>query len=261
MYFIMKRYYNAKKAFLLALILQLLAFSCNEVITVHTRIVNIDSDDAFLRLHFEFNKATYDPVSFVDRIDIFRNDSLICRLTCTSGKGIANWDFPSVPNGFQVNSSIKGNEIPEILKSQNVRFEFGNITRYSGYGSWVYNPKYSDSSYRWMFDEEGNQNIKIDSFYEPWVGRDIVKIESTKDFQVTDSGFELKNAKGEFVEFKAKYKRNPAYIIALVLDQSVKTGEILYLKFRVDSTKVYNEMIIVPDKSIIGIAGKYRDLK
>ena len=55
--------------------------------------------------------------------------------------------------------------------------------------------------------------------------------------------------------------RNPAYIIALVLDQSVKTGEILYLKFRVDSTKVYNEMIIVPDKSIIGIAGKYRDLK
>jgi hypothetical protein len=47
----------------------------------------------------------------------------------------------------------------------------------------------------------------------------------------------------------------------LVLDQSVKTGEILYLKFRVDSTKVYNEMIIVPDKSIIGIAGKYRDLK
>lgn len=260
----MKRYYHAKKVFLLVLILPLLAFSCNEMITVDTRIVNIDSDDAILKLYFEFKKATNDSVSFVDGIDIIRNDTLICRLTCSTGKGISNWEFPSVPNGFQVNSSIKRNEIPEILKNQNVQFKFSKFrsrTKLPGYGSWVYNPKYSESNHRWMFDKKGNQNIKIDSYYEAWIGRDIVKIESTKDFQVTDYEFELKNAKGSLVDFKVKYKRNPTNKVALVLDQSVKTGEILYLKFRIDSTKTYNETIIVPDKSIIGIVGKYQDLE
>ncbi len=231
------------------------------MITVYTRIVNIDSDDTILRLHFEFKKATNDSISFVDNIDILRNDTLICRLTCSTGKGISNWEFPSVPNDFQINSSINRDVIPEILKSQNVKFEFRSRAKLPGYGLWIYNPKYSESNYRWMFDEKGNQNIKIDSFYEPWIGRDIVKIESTKDFQVTDSDFELKNAKGELIDFKVKYKRNPTDKVALVLDQSVKTGEILYLKFQIDSIKVYKETIIVPDKSIIGIAGKYQDLK
>jgi hypothetical protein len=248
------------RVFLLILILPLLAFSCNEVITVYTRIVNIDSNDTILRLHFEFKRAKNDSISFVDRIDILRNDTLICRLVSRTGKGIPNWEFPSVPNDFQVDSSIKGNEIPEILNSQNIQFEFRSRAEQLGYGSWVYNSKYSESNHRWMFDEKGNQNIKIDSHYEPWIGRDFVKIESTKDFQATDSDFELKNAKGELVDFKVKYKRNPTDKVALVLDQSVKTGEILYLKFRIDSTKTYNETIIVPDKSIIGIAGKYRDL-
>lgn len=258
----MKKIRPYKKVFLLILILPLLAISCNEVITVYTRIVNIDSDDTVLKLHFEFKKATNDSVSFVDRIDILRNDTLICSLTCSTGKGISNWEFPSVPNDFQVNSSIKGNGIPEILKSQNVQFVFSSRAKLPpGYGSWIYNPKYSESSYRWMFDEKGNQNIKIDSFYEPWIGRDIVKIESTNDFQVTDSDFELKNAKGDLVDFKVKYKRNPTDKVALVLDQSVKTGEILYLKFQIDATKTYNGTIIVPDKSMIGIAGKYQDLK
>jgi len=248
------------RIFLLILILPLLAFSCNELIKVNTRIVNIDSDDSVLRLHFEFKRAKNDSTSLVDRIDILRNDTLICRLISRTGRSISNWEFPSIPNDFKLDSSIKENEFPEILKSQNIRFEFRSIEKHLGYGSWSYNSKYSESNHRWMFDENGNQNIKIDSYYEPWIGRDIVKIESTKDFQVTDSDFELKNTKGELVDFKVKYKRNPTDKVALVLDQSVKTGEILYLKFRIDSTKTYDETIIVPDKSIIGIAGKYRDL-
>lgn len=249
-----------KRIFLLILILPLLAFSCNELINVNTRIVNIDSDDTFLRLHFEFKRAKNDSISLVDRIDILRNDTLICRLISKTDKGISIWEFPSIPNDFHIDSSIRGNEFPEILKSQNIRFEFRSKEKYFGYGSWSYNSKYSESNHRWMFDEKGNQNIKINSYYESWIGSDIVKIESTKEFQVIDSNFEVKNVKGELLDFKAKYKKNPTDRVALVLDQSVKTGELLYLYFQIDSTKTYNETIIVPEKSTIGIAGKYRDL-
>jgi hypothetical protein len=111
-----------------------------------------------------------------------------------------------------------------------------------------------------MFNEKGNQITIIDCYYEPWIGKDIIKIESTKNFQVIDSNFEVKNANGELVGFKVKYKRNPTDKVALVLDQSVKSGGILNLNFQIDSTKAYKETIIVPNKSTIGIAGKYRDL-
>jgi hypothetical protein len=249
-----------KIMFLLILILPLLAFSCSEVITIYSRIVNIDSDEVNLKLHFEFKRMKNNEVSLADRIDIFRNDTLICRLTSKTGKGISEWDFPSIPNDFQIESSIKGNEIPEILKSQNIRIVFRSWGKHPGYGSWDYYSKYSESKYRWMFDQKGNQITIIDCYYEPWIGKDIIKIESTKNFQVIDSNFELKNANGDLVGFKVKYKKNPTDKVALVLDQSVKSGGILNLNFQIDSTKAYKETIIVPNKSSIGIAGKYRDL-
>jgi hypothetical protein len=83
-----------KIMFLFVLILPLLAFSCGELITVYSRIVNIDSDEANLKLHFEFKRMKNDEISLVDGIDIFRNDTLICRLTSKTGKGISEWDFP-----------------------------------------------------------------------------------------------------------------------------------------------------------------------
>src|SRR5687767_8937850 len=113
-----------KGTLILVSILPLLAFSCSKVITVYTRIVSIDSAETKLKLHFEFKEIENGAFSSVDRIDIFRTDTLICRMTSKTGIGISAWDFPSIPNDFQVDSSIKENEIPEVLKSQNLRFAF-----------------------------------------------------------------------------------------------------------------------------------------
>ena len=249
-----------KGTIILLLILLLFLTSCSELITVLVRIININSNDTELRLHFDFRRMYCQEFSKVNRIEIYRNDTLICKLACKKEIGISEWDFPSIPNDFKIDTSIIGSNIPEILKTQNVRFVFAGGIKYPGYGSWNYQSKFSKSQYRWMFDENGTQNVIIDCYYEPWIGKDIIKIESTKDFQVIGSHFILKNAKGELIDFKIKYKGNPTNKIALVLNHSLKTGEILNLYFQVDSTRKYEEKIIVPDKAIIGIAGKYNDL-
>jgi hypothetical protein len=199
-------------------------------------------------------------ISKVNRIEIYRNDSLICKLYSKTAIGISEWDFPSIPNDFEVGQSISDSTIPLILKTQDIRFEFVGGVKFPGYGSWVYKSKYSNPEYRWLFDKNGNQNERIDCFYEPWVGKDIVKIESTEEFYAIDSLFKLQYQNGTQIDFELKYKRNPTNKVALILDNAIRTGEKIELDFKLDSIRNYKELIQVPDKSIVGIAGKYNDL-
>ena len=249
-----------KRIIILLLILPLVLTSCSELITVLARINNIDSEETELKLHFDFRRMYKEELSKVNRIEIYRNDSLICNLYSKTAIGISEWDFPSIPNDFEIGQSISDSIIPMILKTQDIRFEFVGGVKFPGYGSWVYKSKYSKPEYRWLFDVSGNQKERIDCFYEPWVGKDIVKIESTEEFYVIDSLFKLQYQNGTQINFELKYKRNPTNKVALILENAIKTGEKIELDFKLDSIRNYKELIQVPDKSIVGVSGKYNDL-
>lgn len=198
--------------------------------------------------------------SKVNRIEIYRNDSLICKLISKTGVSISEWDFPSIPKDFEIVQSITDNVIPIISKNKDIRFEFAGGVKLLGYGSWEYKTKFLKPEYRWLFDSNGNQKKRIDCFYEPWIGKDIVKIESTEEFFVIDSLFSLQYQNGTPIRFTLKYKQNPTNKVALILDNAIKTGEKIILDFKLDSTRKYIEIILVPDKSVVGIAGKFNDL-
>lgn len=249
-----------KRNIILLLILPLILTSCSELITVLARITNIGSKATELRLHFDFRRMYTEELSKVERIEIFRNDSLICKLISKTGIGISEWDFPSISKDFEIEQSITDSIIPAISKNQDIRFEFAGGVKCPGYGSWEYKSKYSKPEYRWLFDNDGNQKERIDCFYEPWIGKDIVKIESTKEFYIIDSLFALNYQNGTPIKFKLKYKRNPTTKVALILDHAIKKGEKIILDFKLDSTRNYKEIILVPDKSYVGVAGKYNDL-
>lgn len=249
-----------KRAIILLLILPLILTSCSELITILARITNIDSDETELKLHFDFRRMYKDELSKVNRIEIYRNDSLICKLKSKNGVGISEWDFPTIPKDFEILQSITDNAIPIASKNQDIRFDFAGGVKFPGYGSWKYKSKFSKPEYRWLFDRNGNQNERIDCFYEPWIGKDIVKIESTKEFLVVDSLFNLQNQNGTKINFTLKYKQNPTNKVALILDHSIKKGERIILDFKLDSIRIYNEIILVPDRSVVGVAGKFNDL-
>lgn len=248
-----------KRAIILLLILPLILTSCSELITILAKITNIDSDETELKLHFDFRRMYKDELSKVNRIEIYRNDSLICKLKSKTGVGISEWDFPTIPKDFEILQSITDNAIPIVSKNQDIRFDFAGGVKFPGYGSWKYKSKFSKPEYRWLFDRNGNQNERIDCFYEPWIGKDIIKIESTKEFLVVDSLFNLQNQNGTKINFTLKYKQNPTNKVALILDHSIKKGERIILDFKLDSTRIYNEIILVPDKSVVGVAGKFND--
>jgi hypothetical protein len=234
--------------------------SCSELIITITRIVNIDSNEPNLELHFDFRRTSDQKISRVNRIQIIRNDSLICQLTANTGYGISEWDFPSIPEGFVISYPDTNKILPKLLKSQGVLFKFGGGIKFPGHGSWYYKPRYTEKEYRWQFDEHGNQKIIIQCLYEPWVGKDIISVRSTEEFTVSDSTFVLNQVNGEPIEFELKYKRNPTKNIALVLEKKFKKGTRLNINFQAHEGNFYNQLIYVPDRSTIGLSGKFNDL-
>ncbi|MDF1694776.1 MAG: hypothetical protein P1U56_03055 [Saprospiraceae bacterium] len=235
---------------------------CSQVFSVLTRFVNIDSIKNELELEFDFKNGYKDEPIYVREIEIVRNDSLLCRLNNMVDTAITSWKFPSVPSGFKMDSSIAGNAIPILAKKDYVTFYFRGEGENgcASYGEWKYNPNYSTEEGRWMFDETGNQRIRLDCYYERWVGKDIIKIETLDDFLVDESSFSLTKQDGEIVEFKLKYKRNPTNILALVLEKGQDKGDLLSIQFALDSLRVFSDQVVVPGKSQIGLLGKYNDL-
>jgi hypothetical protein len=220
---------------------------------------NIDSSETNLQLHFEFASMISDEKKSLDRIWIYRNDSLVLQLENQGylNDSLCTWDFPSIPDGFKIAFPDSTTNIPSFSKNDNLRFEF---LANGAYGSWLYKPNYSLQEYRWLFDHEGNQKTNIGCHYEHWLGKDIITIESTEEFVINDSTFLVSDIDNQSIEFEIKYKKNPTKKVALALNKKYKKGTLLKVMFQANDGKKYSETIKVPDKSIIGIAGKYGDL-
>jgi hypothetical protein len=248
-----------KRTYILLFCVVFLITGCSQIMFVLVRFKNIDSSETKLQLHFEFVRMINDEKKSLDRIWIYRNDSLVLQLENQDylNDSLYTWEFPSIPDGFKIAFPDSTMTFPSFSKKDNLRFEF---LADGAYGSWLYKPNYSIQEFRWLFDHEGKQKINIGCHYERWLGKDIISIESTEDFVINDSTFYVSSTDNQSIDFEIKYKRNPTKKVALVLDKKYKKGTLLNVTFQANDGKIYKETIKVPDKSDIGIAGKYGDL-
>jgi hypothetical protein len=247
------------KSYILILISALILTGCSQGIAVFVQLFNLDSNINQLEIGFDFKGFTKDQDVKVRNIKIYENDSLIYELESIA-QTVSYWRFPEIPNGFEIRYPKHVDSIRTFKKEDNLRFEFKGFGKYAAYGSWNYKAKYSTKECRWLFDEEGNKKIDIDCYYEPWIGKDIIKVVSNNEFEVDTNSFELRDSSNNLVEFELKVKENMTDRIALALEDDLKTGQILYLTFNAHNGKKYKERIVVPDKLTVGIVGKYNDL-
>jgi len=249
-----------KPLVILLIIAPIFLLSCSEYIAVEAKFSNIDSAESDLQMHFDFIYPYSSGPSNVNRIEIYRNDSLICLLENEAPGGIAEWDFPSIPIGFAIKESIVENAIPIILKNQDISFEFSGGIKYPGFGHWQYQSKFMAETCRWLFDKHGNQNEKIAILYEPWIGRDIIKVETSRLIDVNENMFSIKYLSGKTIDFTLKYKQDPSNKFVLILDKRLSKKEEIIIEFQIDPIKYYSDTIVVPDRSNIGLVGKFNDL-
>jgi hypothetical protein len=243
------------------LFVTLTGFSVYRGINISVRFVNISECGDSLKLEF---KTTYPETKIKSSsggtIDIFKNDSLYVRLATDSAKYVVDfWIFPSIPNGYRILYPEFTDTILPFKKTNRLKFVFSSSHIY--YGTWEYKPFYSNEKARWLFDEFGNQKIIISSKYEPWLfGKDIIIVEINEKFSSENAKFQLFDNENNPLEFELKYKKTTTNIVALKLNKKEKKGRELRLSLDFGEGKYYEEKITVPDKSTVGIAGKYNRL-
>lgn len=243
------------------LLVSLTSFTFYKSADIAVRFVNIDEYCDSLKLEFKItypeNKRMTPTGGYVE---IFKNDTLYMRFVTDSAKYIVDfWTFPSIPNGYRIVYPEFTDTMLPFKKSDKLEFTFHSL--HSHIGKWKYKPFYSDEKARWLFDEFGNQKTIINGEYEPWIfGKDIIIVKTNENLIVDDTEFQLFDNENNPLEFKLKYKKNPTDIIALRLHTKEKKGQKLRLSLNLGEKKYYEEEISVPDRSTVGIAGKYNSL-
>jgi|GEM_PF-693333 len=243
------------------LFVSLTSFTLYRRIDIAVRFVNIDEHSDSLKLEF---KTTYPksktPAEGNIYIEVFKNDTLYMRFITDSIKYVIGfWTFPSIPNEFKIVYPEFTDVIPPFKKTDKLEFIFYSSHTYSG--KWEYKPFYSNEKARWLFDEFGNQKTVISGEYEPWLfGKDIITVKMNENFSIENAKFQLFDDENNPLKFELKYKKNPTNIVALRLDKKEKKGRKLRMSLNFGEKKYYEEEITVPDRSIVGIAGKYNSL-
>lgn len=253
-----------KKGLYILLILtfvSLTSFTVRKRLNFSVRLENIDTNSDSLKLEFNIDYPPIKMKPYVNgKIEIFKDDSLFLKLVADSIKiPIALWKFPSIPNEYRIIYPESADSIPYLSKTDNLTFVFSGTGVY--YEKWEYKSYYSDKKSRWLFDEKGKQIISIKSEYEPWLfGKDIITIKSNEIFFIENLDIQILDESDKKLEYEIQYKRNPTKKIALKLKEKEKKGKKLKLRIQFDKDKYYEEFILVPDRSVVGIAGKYNDL-
>ena len=237
--------------------------SCDvfRIIDVAVRFVNIDERSDSLKLEFKMTYHEFKGMPLeVGEIEILKNDTLyMVFVTDTAKYVVSSWDFPSIPNGYRIEYPKFTDTILPFKKTDKLDFVFSSTITYQG--TWEYKPFYSNEKARWLFDEFGNQKTVISSEYKPWLfGKDIITVKINEPFSIENAKFQLFDDKNNPLEFELKYKKNPTDIIALKLNKKEKKGRILRMSLHLGEGRYYEEEITVPDRSIVGLAGKYADL-
>jgi hypothetical protein len=240
--------------------MSLTSFSLMRRINISARLENIYMNDDCLKLEFtayDSKKGTIVP--FSGWIDILRNDSLYVRLSaCSSMTSIVISKKQSVPDGFKLVYPDIEEGFPKLSKAEDLKFIFSNLCYW---GEWKYQSFFSNENSRWMFNESGDQIVKIYCSYEPWlIGGDVIKVRINKEYQVSKSTFKVLDENDNNIGFELKQKRNPTNAIALKLKNKSKKGEKLKVIIDIDNERHFEEIVHVPERNPIGLFGKYNDL-
>ena len=243
------------------LFVSLISFTSYKCIDIAVRFVNINEYSDSLKLEFKTIYPEIKRKTLVGGyIDILKNDSLYMRFVTDSVNYIVDfWTFPSIPNGYKiVYPEFTDNMLP-FKKTDKLKFIFYSSHAYSG--QWEYKPFYSNEKARWLFDKSGNQKTIISGEYERWLfGKDIITVKMNGNFSIENAKFQLFDDENNPLEFEIKYKKNPTNVVALRLNKKEKKRRKLRLLLNLGEDKYYEEEITVPDRSIVGIAGKYNSL-
>ena len=262
----LKQTFSKQRRFLYIVVLALLfvsltSFTFYRRIDIAVRFINIDEYSDSLKLEF---KTTYPETKRSTLaggyIEIFKNDTLYMRFVIDSVKYVFDfWTFPSIPNGYRIVYPEFTDTILPFKKTDKLDFIFYSSHTYLG--EWEYKPFYSNEKARWLFEEFGNQKTIISGGYEPWLfGKDIITVKMNENFSIENAKFQLFDDENNPLEFELKYKKNPTTIIALRLNKKEKKGRKLIMSLNFGEERYYEEEITVPDRSIVGIAGKYNSL-
>lgn len=238
----------------LLIIVSVVLNSCSEGMNVWVRFLNIDSKDNDLQLYFNFKRWNDKDLVHVSRIHIYKNDTLTYSIeNQVNPKGISDWTFPSIPQGFKITFPEKAEKLSGIGKNDNIRFSFSGGGKFIALGHWDYKPKYNEPSYRWLFDEYGNYKVNINCYFINRIGKDLITIASTEAFEVMDkNAISLTDIQGNALDFELKFEQNPTKTFALILQKPIKANSKMKLSFYLDIDKKY-ETIVISDKSSIAL--------
>lgn len=255
----MKRFYYI---FLIFIALSLISFAVFRRLGLVVSIENIDKNEKSLMLKFNtFDFKTGNPINYNGSIEIFKNDSLYIRLipdTIINNNKTTELTFNSIPEGFKLVYPENAKQLPILNKDDNLKFLFSNG---SYFGYWIYKPFYLTKKARWSFDINGKQIIEINCEYERWLmGNDIIKIKMNKEYKITKTNITLLDENNDSLSFELKQKHNPTSKFALRIKNKSKAGNKIRILIDFEDKNHYEEIIKVPDRSTIGIMGKYYDL-
>lgn len=241
-----------KKQFLYLVLLPFMASSCTLFYKYSARITNLDTNDNALKMAFQFDERKPQRIKILNEAD-----SVL--LDVSAKKSFQMFFYPHSFDSMDIVYPTKYT-LPILAKDKTYHFFFNGTT------SWTYQPFYATKEGRWLFDAIGNQkNFKAN--YERWVGKDIISIEMPDAIKADAMTFLVKDAEGNLVSQMIKTKRNPSKKFALTLEKDQPTGKILTILIKsqtgifTENNMMYDKYFIkVPDKSMIGIVGKYNGL-
>ena len=242
---------------IILLLLASLLISCTRQIEVLARIVDLDRPNAPLRIHFSFNQIPDNLQALVHRVKIYRQDTLAYELQ-TTGKMHSSWTFPDLEGHWKVTLPFGGDTLPTFSKEESLRFEFQGIARFAIYGSWQYLPAYTKPEHRWLFDSVGNQQILARCTYEPWIGKDVVRIMGNTDLSILPNSIQLQEKSGLVVPMEVQKVDKPFAHYILLIKENYPQDTELTLRFQTGLDRQYQQMIRVPDRSTMGLLGKRR---
>ena len=249
-----------KRKYLILIGLSFILCSCSSRMSILVKIIGLENSSALLKLEFEFKDPSLTHSVNITDIKIFKNNILEYELVVNSDSShLIKWQFPNVPEGFKIIYPVNQDTLRKYSKTELLNFEFTGWNKKKGYiGEWEYKPSFQENGNRWVFDQEGNKRVHIESFYESWIGKDIIKIYSNTKLDIESNSISLTSSDNQAIGFDIKLKKENGNLLILTLDKDLKKGEIVNLGFKMRDGNYFSNQVKATGKSSVGIIGKYK---
>ncbi len=238
----------------------ILLTACHNKSYLKTSFPNIHSQDEELQILFQFYyEKDFAPLP-IHSINVMNEDTILLRLE--SNKYVTEYNFPTLPDEFDLVYPESKEEVGPFLKNEHLYFSF--MPDENAYERiYEHFSFYSDPESRWRFNEKGELDSKIFAFYKSWVGDDVINIKFNSDVMVDDNSFKVEYSDHLFVPYEIRKERNPTDRVILKLERDAidKTIITLHVSAKLidpseNDTKYLKYKIFYNDAGVIGLLGK-----